>query len=214
MTYLQLVNSVLRRLREDEVTTVAQNSYSKLIGEFVNDAKRTVEDAYDWTALRTTLTVTTQNNTFNYVLTGSQNRMKVLNVINDTSNWFVQYRPSTWMDNAFLINEPPLGSPQFYSFNGVNIDGDNAIDLYPKPDAEYAVRFNVVLRTEDFTLDADRLSVPSSPVIQLATALGARERGETGGTSAAELFALADNTLADAIAIDASQHPEETIWYS
>ena len=36
MTYLQLDNSVLRRLREDEVTTVGQNSYSKLIGEFVN----------------------------------------------------------------------------------------------------------------------------------------------------------------------------------
>jgi hypothetical protein len=214
MTYLQLVNSVLRRLREDEVTTVAQTSYSKLIGEFVNDAKRTVEDAYDWTALRTTLTVTTQNNTFNYILTGSQNRMKVLNVINDTSNWFVQYRSSTWMDNAFLIDEPPLGSPQFYSFNGVNVNGDNAVDLYPKPDAEYAVRFNVVLRTSDFTNDADTLAVPPSPVIQLATALGARERGETGGTSAAELFALADNTLADAIAIDASQHPEETIWYS
>ena len=214
MTYLQLVNSVLRRLREDEVTTVAQTSYSKLIGEFVNDAKRTVEDAYDWTALRTTLTVTTQNNTFNYILTGSQNRMKVLNVINDTSNWFVQYRSSTWMDNAFLIDEPPLGSPQFYSFNGVNVNGDNAVDLYPKPDAEYAVRFNVVLRTSDFTNDADTLAVPPSPVIQLATALGTRERGETGGTSAAELFALADNTLADAIAIDASQHPEETIWYS
>ena len=37
MTYLQLVNSVLRRLREEEVSTVSQNSYSKLIGEFVND---------------------------------------------------------------------------------------------------------------------------------------------------------------------------------
>ena len=69
MTYLQLVNSVLRRLREDEVTSVSQNSYSKLIGEFVNDAKRSVEDAYDWTALRTTLTVTTDDTTFNYVLT-------------------------------------------------------------------------------------------------------------------------------------------------
>ena len=67
MTYLQLVNSVLRRLREDEVTSVSQNSYSKLIGEFVNDAKRSVEDAYDWTALRTTLTVTTDDTTFNYV---------------------------------------------------------------------------------------------------------------------------------------------------
>ena len=86
MTYLQLVNSVLRRLREDEVTSVSQNSYSKLIGEFVNDAKRTVEDSYDWTALRTTLTVTTDDTTFNYVLTGSQNRMKLLDVINDTSS--------------------------------------------------------------------------------------------------------------------------------
>ena len=84
MTYLQLVNSVLRRLREDEVTSVSQNSYSKLIGEFVNDAKRSVEDSYDWTALRTTLVVTTDDTTFNYVLTGSQNRMKLLDVINDT----------------------------------------------------------------------------------------------------------------------------------
>ena len=94
MTYLQLVNSVLRRLREDEVTSVSQNSYSKLIGEFVNDAKRSVEDAYDWTALRTTLTVTTDDTTFNYVLTGSQNSMKLLDVINDTSDFFMQYRPS------------------------------------------------------------------------------------------------------------------------
>ena len=31
MTYLQLVNSVLRRLREDEVDTVSANSYSKLM---------------------------------------------------------------------------------------------------------------------------------------------------------------------------------------
>ena len=59
MTYLQLVNSVLRRLQRRRSNSVSQNSYSKLIGEFVNDAKRSVEDSYDWTALRTTLTVTT-----------------------------------------------------------------------------------------------------------------------------------------------------------
>ena len=72
----------------------------------------------------------------------------------------------------------------------------------------------MVLRTAEFTADTDNMQIPSPPVVQLATALAARERGETGGTSAAELFALADNTLADAIAIDASQHPEETICYS
>ena len=214
MTYLQLVNSVLRRLREEEVSSVSQNSYSKLIGEFVNDAKRTVEDSYDWTALRTTLTVSTTTDTFNYVLTGSQNRMKLLDVINDTSDFFMQYRSSRWMDNAFLIETPPIGSPQFYSFNGVDANGDNAVDVYPKPSGVFQLRFNVVLRTSDFTQDTDNMTIPSSAVVQLATALGARERGETGGTSAAELFGLSDRTLADAIAIDASQHPEETIWYS
>ena len=214
MTYLQLVNSVLRRLREDEVTSVSQNSYSKLIGEFVNDSKRTVEDAYDWTALRDTLTVSTDDTAFNYTLVGSGNRMKILDVANDTSNFFLQYRTSHWMNNAFLINDAPTGTPQFYSFNGVDANGDNGVDLYPKPDGVYQVRFNAVLRTDDFTEDTDNMLIPSSPVVQIATALGARERGETGGTSAAELFALADRTLADAIAFDAAQHPEETIWYS
>lgn len=214
MTYLQLVNSVLRRLREDEVSTVSETSYSRLVGEFVNDAKRLVEDSYDWTALRTTLTVSTIDTAFNYTLIGSQNKMKILDVINDTSNFFMQYKTSRWMDRAFLINDVPTGTPQFYSFNGVDANGDNGVDLYPKPDAAYQVRFNVVLRTSDFTTDSEILTVPSSPVVQLATALGARERGETGGTSAAELFGLADRTLADAIAFDAAQHPEETIWYS
>tara|TARA_R110000764_G_scaffold136041_3_gene223959 strand:- start:1381 stop:2025 length:645 start_codon:yes stop_codon:yes gene_type:complete len=214
MTYLQLVNSVLRRLRENEVSTVSETSYSRLVGEFVNDAKRLVEDSYDWTALRTTLTVSTIDTAFNYTLIGSQNKMKILDVINDTSNFFMQYKTSRWMDRAFLINDVPTGTPQFYSFNGVDANGDNGVDLYPKPDAAYQVRFNVVLRTADFTTNSEILTVPSSPVVQLATALGARERGETGGTSAAELFGLADRTLADAIAFDAAQHPEETIWYS
>ena len=214
MTYLQLVNSVLRRLREDEVTTVGQNAYSKLIGEFVNDAKRTVEDAYDWTALRTTITVTTSDTSYNYPLTGSQNNTKLLFVNNATQKTEMQYRGTAWMNNAYLIATPPTGVPQFYNFKGVDTNGDTTVDVYPKPNGVYNLDFNVVQRTADFTEDATSLVIPSSPVIQLATGLGARERGETQGTSAAELFALADNTLADAIAMDAAQHPEETIWYS
>ena len=37
--YLTLVNSVLRRLREDEVSAVANTAYSKMAGDFVNDAR-------------------------------------------------------------------------------------------------------------------------------------------------------------------------------
>ena len=212
MTYLQLVNSVLRRLREEEVSTVGQTSYSKLVGEFINDAKRTVEDTWDWSALRSTLTVTTTPDVFNYNLTGSQDRIKVLDVVNDTSDWFMEYRAAHWMTAAYLIETPPLGAPQFYSWNGIDTNGDSAVDVYPAPNGVYNLYFNVVLRTADLEADTDKMFIPSSPVIQLATALGARERGETGGTSAAELFALADRTLSDAVALDAAKHPEETIW--
>ncbi len=210
MTYLQLVNKVLVRLRENEVSTVGENNYSKLIGEYVNDAKRDVQNAWDWTGLRNTLTVDTQANVFNYVLTDADNTIKILDVTNDSQNCFLRYQTSRWFDEAFLdFPSVPKGTTQFYSFNGIN-----GVDLYPIPDAEYTLRFNVVLRTKDFTADTDVLTVPSTPVIQLATAMAARERGETGGASAAELFAIADSTLADAIAMDAALHPEETIWYS
>ena len=42
MTYLELVNDVLVRLRETTVSTVTQTAYSSLIGKFVNDGKRQV----------------------------------------------------------------------------------------------------------------------------------------------------------------------------
>ena len=45
MTYLNLVNNVLRRLRETEVTSVQTTAYSKLIGDIVNDAKDLVENS-------------------------------------------------------------------------------------------------------------------------------------------------------------------------
>ena len=111
MTYLNLVNNVLRRLREDEVTSVASNTYSKMAGDFVNDAKKIVEDAWDWSALRTTLTATTTADIFNYVLTGSQNKIKVLDVINDTSNNFMEYQTSHWFNDKYLNQDPVSGAP-------------------------------------------------------------------------------------------------------
>ena len=62
--------------------------------------------------------------------------------------------------------------------------------------------------------DTDTLDVPETPVIQLAVALATRERGETGGTSTAEYFQIANRYLGDAIAHDAGRHPEELIFYT
>lgn len=212
MTYLDLVNSVLRRMRENEVSSVASDSYSKLIGEFVNDAKTFVENAWDWSALRKTITVTTVDDVVSYELTGTNNSFSVLDVINDTSNVFMRNQSSTWMNNAYLVADPVKGSPDFFSYNGVSDTGESIVDLYPKPDQAYTLRFNIVDRPDRMTSDTEKLLVPSSPVIQFATAFAARERGEQGGTSAAELSSVAQATLADAIAMDASRFPHETIW--
>lgn len=58
MTYLELVNSVLTRLREETITQdeleLAKNPYWEFIGTAVNDAKARVEDAWEWGALRGT----------------------------------------------------------------------------------------------------------------------------------------------------------------
>lgn len=214
MTYLELVNNVLRRMREEEVASVTSTTYSKMVGDFVNDAKKIVEAAWDWSGLRTTLTITTTADIFNYVLTGSQNRIKALNVINDTDNVFMEYRPATWFDDKYLNQDPASGSPTYYTYNGVDSSGDSQIDIYPKPDGVYTIRFNCILRNDDLSADTDNLVIPAMPVIHLAIALLARERGETGGTSAPEYFGIADKYLSDAIALDAQKHPDETIWYT
>ncbi|MDB4680441.1 hypothetical protein OAE72_00655 [Akkermansiaceae bacterium] len=214
MTYLQLVNSVLRRLRENEVTTAvgSADGYTKLIGDFVNDAKRIVEDSWDWSSLRNTFTVNTVANTSQYNISGTGTASKTLDVINDTSNFFMRHATSSYMNSVFLNSEPPKGAPNYYAWNGFNGDGYLTVDVFPIPDGVYTLRFNMVDRTAPFTADATVLDVPSAPVIQYAVALASRERGETGGTSAQELYALADATLADAIAMDAARFPSETVW--
>src|SRR6056300_1661438 len=212
MTYLQIVNKVLKRMREDTVATVEQNKYSALIGEFVNDAKGIVEDAWNWSALRTTLTVTTSSDVFNYALTGSGNRIHLLDVVNDTSNFFMKYRDAHWFNKTFLVDEPATGSPMYYSFNGIDVNGDTAVDLSPIPDAAYSLRFNCILRTPELEADTDTVAIPTLPIIHMAVALAVAERGESGGQSAAELLNIANKILNDAISLDAGKHPEELIY--
>jgi len=213
MTYLEIVNNVLRRLRERTVSTVDETAYSRLIGVFVNDAKEECENAWNWSALRNTLSATTESGIFNYELNGSKNRATVLDVINDTSNWFMRYKTASEMNDIFLNQNPQSGAPLYYSFNGVSTaDGDTLVDLYPIPNGAYDLRFNVVLRTGELTLDADKLLIPSKPVQLLAYAKAVEERGEDGGASGLSAYNSAGRSLNDAISLDAAKHPEEEIW--
>ena len=212
MNYISLVNSVLRRLRETEVSSVADNAYSKMIGEFVNDAKRQVEDAYAWNALSDTLSAVTAIDLFNYVLVGSGQRFRIMDVINDTDDFFLKYQTTNEMNRLFLMTSSEKGSPRFYNFNGVDANGDTQVDLYPIPNGVYNIRFNIIRPQAPLSIDADRLLVPHEPVIFNACARAFAERGEDGGIASGEMYALYNQSLADAIAIESSRYLEEGEW--
>ena len=181
MTYLQLVNSVLRRLRENEVDTVAETNYSALIGDFVNDAKQIVEDAHSWSALRTAIEFNTVNGTSTYALTGSGQDVEVREAMNVTNKIRLRSRNRTYMNNYYKIGEPASGAPSEFAFSGADSNGDITVQVYPQPDGIYELYFDSFVRQADLTADATRLKVPHNPVLQLALAMALRERGETGG---------------------------------
>jgi hypothetical protein len=138
LTYLECVNRVLRRLRENEVTTVNETPYSKLIGDLVNVVKTEIEDSWDWSALRTTLTAVTTPTLFNYVLVGSGTRLRVIDIFNDTDNFIIEQRGTKWFDVIYLTYDQPTGSPIYYNFNGVDVNGDSQVDFFPIPDRRTA----------------------------------------------------------------------------
>lgn len=213
-TFLSAVNSVLRRLRENEVSSVGDNKYSKMVGEFVNDAKRQCEDAYNWNALSTTLTAYTTSGLFNYVLVGSGQRFRLVNAINDTSKAFLKLQATSAMDQYFLTQTAQNAAPQYFNFNGVDSNGDTQVDLYPIPDGVYSLRFNIVKPTVPLVADSDIITIPSEPVIFNAVARAIAERGEDGGMASSEQYALFKQSLSDAIALESGRYLEEQEWVS
>jgi len=213
MNFKELVNAVLVRLREREVESVSSTVYSKLIGELVNDAKHEVENAWDWSHLRTTLTTTTAEGIFAYTLTSSGDRLKVLNVVNDTSNWYMTYKSAEEFTDLYLnYDNVTSGAPQYYSFNGLDANDDTIAEVYPKPDGVYELRFNLVVRPSKLVNNTDKLYAPSAPIIMLAYAKALEERGEDGGASPVAAYATANRMLNDAISFDQEKHSEELVF--
>lgn len=211
MTYLQLVNKILIRLRENEVTSVQDNPYSKLIGEFVNIVKREVEDSWNWQALRNTITANTVNQAFSYTLTGTDTRIRISDVINDTTNQVLEYRSSAWFNKHFLLIPPESGEPYYYNLNGISEDGEVQVDLYPVPDGLYAVRFNLFQPEPDLVADGDTVRIPYQIIVEGAVARAISERGDDGGYTEQEQ--RYNRILSDYIAMEAGTRTEETTWY-
>lgn len=218
MTYLELVNDVLIRLREDTIPSVGANAQATLddpvaymVKQFVNDAKRVVEQAHTWNALRTEWTINAAQSTHTYALTGSGDSAVVEAVMSSTGQEIAQAPLNKVRKDALSGGE---NTPRYYAANGVDASGDLQLRLSPVPKEAGTFYVYGFRAQDDLQTDADVLLVPAKPVVYTALAMAARERGEVGGQTSSDLFAVAKGYLSDAIAIDAATNSLDDIWYS
>lgn len=234
LTYLEIVNKVLRKLREDTVTTVDYSDYSALIGEFVNDAKREVENAYRWSAHRGPLTFTS-NGARNYsiyeegslpvtsanglyagpraTLQRDANGNAQVYDITDLggSSGGVRMLEIGHEEYTRWFNEGAFNSsntePSYFSFTNANGEGYIVwFDGFPT-DRIYQLFF--YLEQLDLVDNTDILMAPWSPVVNLAVLYALDERGEEIGEPGAKAWRRYETSLADAIALDSMFNPDK-----
>lgn len=213
MTYKELVNKVLQRLREDTVNTVDETPYSLLIGDFVNETIREIEDAWDWNSLRVSIKIPTISGTYRYTLTGSNQRSKILRVFNDTKNCEVWHMNPGTMTKKYMIEDVNTTTPTYYSQNGLSPEGTPVVDFYPIPDGADTLYVSIKIPRDIITTDTTEIDLPPHMIILGAYSKAIQERGEDMGTN----LIMAENkfqaALSDAIAIDQRTSGSESDWY-
>ena len=209
MTYLELVNDVLIRLRESTVSTVGETTYSSLIGKFVNDAKRQIEDSYNWNCLAQTITVTTTSGTSSYALTGAGQKFRVNDALNTTSLIGLRNIEFVDMNRKLNLGAPSQSIPSEFCFSGVDGSGDTKVDLFPVPSGAFTLLFDLTIPQAALSADGTSVKVLDYLVTQSAYARALIERGEDGGTNSNEAYALFRGMLSDAIALESTRYPED-----
>lgn len=213
MQYLQLVNDVLKALREDQVDSVAESEYSELIGRFVNQAKAQVERKWGWSVLRQNLGFDTVVDVDEgYSVTGIGKSFRELSVFNVTDQSDLRKASSTWIARQRKLTTVTKGAPTYYAFRGLDANGDMKVDIWPTPDKVYTIDIEVQVPQDDLSADIDTLSIPEWPVRLKAYELALRERGEDDGLSWQEIREDYITALNDEIALDTIRNPGETNW--
>ena len=220
MTYREVINEVLIRLRETPIASDWSGSindsstvsdYNKVIGALVNDAKRSIESYHDWQILRETVNITTVADTKNYSLSSGQ-EFKILDVINNaTGNELLQ------VSRAYLNREryptASTGEPHYYGFNGADNSNNLKVDLSPTPSKAETISFDIVKYQDALTTASTVVKIPTKPLILGAFARALSERGEDGGTQSSLAAQEAGAAISQAIMMDAGNTQFESDWF-
>ena len=220
MTYRELINQVLIRLREDTIVSdwsgaindsSAVNDYQKVIGALINDTKRSIESYHDWLVLRETVNVSTVASTKNYNLSSGQ-EFKVLDVVNNSTGNQLSQTTLQYL-NSIKYPTDPTGEPNYYAFNGADSSNNLKVDLSPIPTEAQTISFDIVKYQDELTSSTTSIKIPSKPVILGAYARAIAERGEDGGTQSSIAAQEAASSLAQAVMLDSGNTKYENDWF-
>ena len=206
---------MLLKLRHQQVLSVSQSDYTKLVAQFANETRREIEDTWNWLALRTTIQVNTEEGAPQYILDGVGNsRFKVLEVINDTDNYYLENMTSSELTKRFLMNEQVLQAPRYYGFNGFDSLNNPIVDVYPIPDKLYEINFNLVLPQNDLVGDAEEFKVPGHLIVLGTYVKALVERGEDASSGYQVALAQYQDAVAANISQESAVSPGEEDWYA
>ncbi len=221
-TFLETVNDIQVRLRETETAAVNTSDYSKLIGVFVNDTKREVEDAWDWIALRSLVIVTTAASTSGYDLTGTNRRTRIrqdnngLDMVWNTSDQYRMSRRSLdYINNEQQVTNQTNAPPTYFAVSGFSSAGLITVELSSTPSSIQTLKFDCIIPQDTLVAGTDEATeITLEPnVIKLgAWAKAIHERGEDGGALFNEVSGQYKQALADAISYDRARSEQETRW--
>ena len=207
-TFLELVNKVLVKLREDEVSTYNQTEYSALVATFINEAKRDVENSHKWTILRNTDTFNVTSGTASYPYSDLKDNSGIISVYDNTQQIFIE---QTSLILARL-NSNVTGPAQGWYLKG-NSSGIPLFVTYPTPSSSYTLYVDVYTPQDELSDDDTTLIVPWFPVYMGAYFKALMERGDDGGESAANALQEYMKSLNDSISFDAKNLSDEFIWH-
>lgn len=228
LNYLQLVNKVLIKLREDETLSVDDTSYTRLIGQFVNEAKDEVEAAWNWASLRQTINITATADTRIYglsVTTASQlirvaecpRLPMAFAITSDTpihNHLQMQQQPIDYIVREQLISNFQLTEPNPTTFGLEGVNGNWSAQFIAAPtDLTNGAgwRFFFKVPQDELSGDSDGMLAPWRPVVALATMYALNERGEEIGEPGNIAEQKYKNALSYAISMEALENDHQIV---
>lgn len=201
-TYLQVINRVLEKIGETQVSAAATSlteTYQLLIGSFVQDIKEEIEDAHNWRALRTTFSATLGADDQSVTLTGANERSRLLRIYQQNRGKSVPLAfdvtdatepvPLIEMDLAELLYKDTIdpdsnNDPIWFALD--NSSGD-VLDLYvyPRPSGARNLQIDLIVPQARFEPSdlSEVIKIPIRPIVVGATWYALEERGEELGAN-------------------------------